>query len=294
MLYICLYYFSMQAHFQFNDFESALVFNGAFIAGTLAAMYLQFREGKRKAYPLATWVTVIAVFNGLLVAGSRLGGFSLADWATLFGKGIFPPHAEKTVMGGLLLALPVYFIVKRWWKLPAGAIDSIVLGLPLAAFFCRIGCLFSGCCFGELTHGAWGLCYAPGTSAYAWQLSRGLIQPGADTALPVHPVQLYFILSNCLTFCILYVNRDRFRRAGSLALAGLSLLMLFRFGHEFFREATTNRGEFGLILVGLKTVQWVCLAIGIGSLVSLYIREKQKKWRIRNQMDFTGASLVHD
>jgi hypothetical protein len=188
MLYICLYYFSMQAHFQFNDFESALVFNGAFIAGTLAAMYLQFREGKRKAYPLATWVTVIAVFNGLLVAGSRLGGFSLADWATLFGKGIFPPHAEKTVMGGLLLALPVYFIVKRSWITSGGIFlpyRMLVFGMLFwRAYPWSLGAL--------LRPGHIGICLA--TKPWAYPARRRYCLAGPSRSALFYPQQLSYIL----------------------------------------------------------------------------------------------------
>ncbi len=278
-------------HVNLSDWGSAVVFNAAMIAAAMAAMGIQVWEGWRKSFPMGTWLTVIALMNVLLLLGSRLGGFSPSDWSVLFTEGILPMQAPKTVMGGLILMLLFWLLIRRWWKLPDTAFDTIVLALPLAAAIGRIGCLFSGCCFGVPTHGDWGWCYGAGSPAFEWQLQQGMIPADASWSLPVHPVQGYFLVSNLLIFLSLLFLKNRFQHPGSLSLAGLMLILFFRTGHEFFREAATNRGVFGMMFFGMKTVQWICLFIGLLCLGLLIKRERKTSWNSRPSASFLSVSL---
>ena len=91
-----------------SDFQSALIWNTAMVAGILIAFTLQWHEGKRRGFDMPSWITVLAVTYVAMLLGERLGAFTISDWQALGrGEGL-PAHVGKTAIGGGLLALPIY------------------------------------------------------------------------------------------------------------------------------------------------------------------------------------------
>jgi len=265
----------MHLTLHFSDWSAALFWNAAVVTALLAAFFIQLRAGIRRGFDPFAWTTVLAVVYVALLVGERVGAFALRDWAALFSGYGLPVHTEKTALGGALIALPVFWALSRWLRLPAGSLDLFVLPLPLAAAIGRIGCLLAGCCFGTVSESGWGVCYGPGMPAHDWQVGQGLISPDTTSTLPLVPVQLLFVATGFLAFLLLWRLRKRFRVPGSLGWLTLAVLAINRFGIEFFREVVTNRGFLGHTAAGLKVAQWLCLLVAATALWACWRNEQR-------------------
>lgn len=261
-------------HFNYSPEVSALLYNLFTTLGLIVPFVVAWYLGRKKGFPNATWLTSLALLNGLMILGTRLGAFRASDWQSFFQGGAWQPETAKTAVGGLLLALMGYQILKKWFKLPASAADVIMLVLPLGGAIARVGCLIAGCCYGTPTEGWWSVTFGPGSSAYDAQVSCGRIAADAAASLPVHPFQLDLIFSNLLIFFVLWRLQNRFR-PGRLAIVALGLLAMGRFGTEFFRDTISNTGETGQMLLGMKAVQWISLLTA--SVCALLLWRKSKK-----------------
>lgn len=266
----------MLTKIQLSGLQAAVFWNSAIILAVVIALFIQWKEMKRLRLNLLLGFVVIAAINTALVIGSRLGAIDLSGWQHFFHGGGLSPSSGKTILGGLLLALPVYLLFKKYWRLPGSLADVVFIALPLAAAVGRLGCVAAGCCHGVATDSWLSWSYGPGMPAYEWQLEQGLIADGAAASLPVYPVQAFFVVSTLLIFWILWRIRRKLKAPGSLALLVLGAILLNRAGMEFFREATTNRGVLGLMLGGMKTGQWICLLAG-GGAFTLFWRNEYRR-----------------
>ncbi len=264
-----------------SDVDAALAWNLAIILAPALALAAQWKVARERQFPIVTVLTVVAILNTSIVIGSRLGAWTGQDWVhALTGSGL-PDLPGKTIMGGLVLLVLVYFVLQRWWRLPAGLADVLMLGLPLAAVSGRVGCLLAGCCYGIPTDSNWGISYGHGTPAYMQQLQSGILIEGATSTTLLFPIQLLLIGGNLLIFIFLWHFRKRFTRPGALAFLGFALLTFQRFGIEFLRDVATNRGSFGIIWGGLKMGQWVVLLMALvsfaGFLTLQFFQQKNSK-----------------
>lgn len=268
---------------QFSDLTAAIIWNAAVVSALVVAFIIQLREGKRRGFDMFAWTTVLAVVYISLQVGERVGAFSMQDWVALFGGHGLPAHPEKTALGGAVIALPVFWALSKWLRLPAGSLDVFVLPLLLASAFARIGCLLAGCCYGTVSGSEWGLCYGPGMPAHDWQVAQGIIAAGAASTLPLMPVQLIYIMTGLLAFALLWKVRNRFRVAGSLGWLTVAVMAFNRFGIEFFREAITNRGFLGHFAGGLKVAQWICLLLTALALFACWRNERRAPSRVEHR-----------
>ena len=256
--------------------------------GLLVPFVFAWMLGKKNGYATATWLTILAILNALMIIGSRLGAFNASDWAAFFQNGYWQAETPKTAVGGLLLALVGYQILKRWFRLPASAADTIMLGLPLGAAVTRLGCLSAGCCFGTPANGWWSVTFGPGSSAFEAQTSCGAIATGAASTLPLHPVQLDLVISNLVIFAVLWYFRPKLR-PGNLAVMALMLMAASRFGSEFFRDLATNRGATGQLWLGIKTVQWASLVVI--AISGFYLWHNSRKTAVQQPVFRTQSAL---
>lgn len=147
--------------------------------------------------------------------------------------------------GGFITAVTataVYLKVKNHtvWKMA----DILVPGIALGHAVGRIGCFFAGCCYGES-------CELPFVITFTHPQSL------APLNVPLHPTQIYMVLSNLLLFFILlWVTRKK-RFNGMVFLSYIMLYSLFRFIIEFFRG--DFRGDFFL--------DFISISQGIGLLI---------------------------
>lgn len=173
-----------------------------------------------------------------------------------------------TVYGGLIACVGFGWWYMKKYGLPAMKImDMGGYGIPLGLAIGRLGCLASGCCFGDLcTIDALGIRFPSNTVVYQehFDLHHDLLsqqwRDGVRASLPVWPTQLVSSMYNFGIFCIAYfVVRPRKRYDGQVLLTTIFLYAACRFGIEFLRA--DPRGGLGF----LSTSQIVALATTIAA-----------------------------
>lgn len=195
----------------------------------------------------------------LWIRGQTTVGALFSQWSE--GSGFYGAF----VGGGIGLALTA-----RIKKLPVmKVLDEIYGVVPLGFAIGKIGCYLEGCCYGFPT--PHGVHFAPNSLCYRTQLSAGQIPRSAESALPVHPIQLYDMIFGFALFGALMLLRRRPHRPGEI-LAGCTVgYSAYRFVIEFFRN-DPGRDTFGggplsdsqytaivLFVVGLASWAWLRL-----------------------------------
>jgi len=121
--------------------------------------------------------------------------------------------------------------------------DVIAPGVILGQAIGRIGCFFSGCCYGIQTSGTWGFLtrFAPGLR---------------------HPYQLYESAADFALFALLIYLSSKVRFQGALFASYVMGYSIIRFALEFFRDNDAY-------LAGLSYGQWAAI-LGAAAGVGLY------------------------
>ena len=143
--------------------------------------------------------------------------------------------------GGLLLAWPVgaWYIRRHkeridFWKMA----DLAGFGIAGGLVFGRLGCWFSGCCFGHVSHGPFSVVFPKGSPAWDRHLDLHLITKTATGPLPVIPTQMVHVISNLLVFLTCYglFKLWRGRKDGQIFWVFMFLYAISRFVIEYWRD----------------------------------------------------------
>lgn len=189
------------------------------------------------------WFFILLLAGG--VVGGRLLHVALNSWYYRSLLSILDTREGGLSIHGVLvggaLTMVAYARVK---KMPLGKIADIVApAVVLGQAVGRIGCFFSGCCYGIETSGTWG---------FATRFAPGLR----------HPYQLYESAVDLALFLGLLLLSKKVAFEGGLFSYYVLGYSATRFLLEFFRD---NDGY----LAGLSYGQWASLAgvlVGLGLL----------------------------
>jgi len=163
--------------------------------------------------------------------------------------------------GGLALGILTGIWVCRRRGLPAlQALDAAIPGIPLAQAFGRWGNYFNQELFGTPTKLPWALKVDP---AHVPDKYVGFTT--------FHPTFLYESLYDLLVVgVLLWLDRRRKLRVGSIVLAYLTLYAFGRFFLELLRTDTTYR------LFGLSRNAWISVVVVLGAGTWLWLRERRR------------------
>lgn len=177
-------------------------------------------------------------------------------------------------LGGVIAAMAVIGLYLWVKKLPARTyLDVLAIGLMIGVGFGRVGCFFSGCCYGQCTDVPWAVEFPYNSTVYNSQIrpapERNRPEPyfelpetyfadeyslkpyeelsptqqeevteGQYTARPVHPTQLYASMDAFLIAAILYGfwRWKGLRWPGATGSLMLVLYGAMRFIEESFRD----------------------------------------------------------
>ncbi|UOQ67640.1 prolipoprotein diacylglyceryl transferase [Hymenobacter volaticus] len=222
---------------------------------------LLLRAGYQRGYPLQTWLVLLAASTLAFIIGTKLIALPTEAWSML-QHGTWPATTARSVLGGGLGFVAAMVVLRRWLGFSWHVADAFALPFCAGLVVQCVGCLLTGCCFGEPTNGSWGLTYAPGSVPYLFQQQQGLLPAGAVHSLAVYPTQLYTLLLCAGSGLVLWLTRHRQWPAGSWALLQAGLLVLGRFVIEFWRDpAGEPVGATVLTLGGVSMLelQWLLL-----------------------------------
>jgi phosphatidylglycerol:prolipoprotein diacylglycerol transferase len=221
-----------------------------FLAGLWTASRRALHAGIQPAsvMDLGTW----------LIVGGMVGGrlwYVVAYWAQDFAG---RPWTEVLMIrqgglvyyGGFLGALLGGLAFALWKRLPFWSMaDVFAPSVALGHAFGRMGCLMTGCCYGE---------------ACSWPWAVRFPADHASGGTPVHPTQLYEATLNVLLYAVLARWYPRRRFKGQIFAAYLVGYALVRLGVEEFRgDYAAPMGGTWLTSAQWVSVVWLCAGIAV-------------------------------
>jgi len=161
---------------------------------------------------------------------------------------------------GLVLVFIIFCRKRRiyFWKFT----DLFIPAIPIAYTFGRIGNFINGELYGRITDSKWGMYF-----------------PLADDQMLRHPSQLYeAFFEGIFLFVILWLLRNKFKKAG--IISGLYLLGygLVRFFIEFVRQPDPQFKDIGdalgTVFLSLTMGQILCFLMIVAGVFIIYNRKK--------------------
>lgn len=207
-----------------------------YLLATLTNVLLLLWEGWRRGFPLRPWLVLVAASSLALILGTKLITHPVGEWSSLLFTNA-PTDTARSILGGGLAAALVAVALRRWLGLGWAVLDALALPLCAALLVQCVGCVLTGCCFGEPTTRIWGLTYAAGTPPWGAQVQAGLLPATAAHSLPVAPTQVLALLLCAAVGGVLLATRHRRWPVGSWLLLQTGLLLLGRFAQGFWRDA---------------------------------------------------------
>ena len=183
----------------------------------------------------------VLLSTGFLLFMGYKRGWDRTNWTLLvtsfvFGTGL-GTMLLPSIMGALLGGILVFLLVRHLLRFPRPSADLFAIYVILFIGIGRLGCLFSGCCFGTVTSLPWGISYGLGNLSHWLHFHTGQINDINGPGLIIHPVQLYESLFLLLGALPVVLRAQRKKIEGRIILSGfISSYFLFRFGLEFFRD----------------------------------------------------------
>lgn len=208
-------------------------------------------------------------------------------WVTVPSLGIKIPSVLAFWQGGLVYwggflgGLVACLFFTRARKLPKlQFFDIMVVGVPLAQAFGRLGCITAGCCYGKLlsSETSFGIQFPPDSAAFSTLIHevspdmRAYMVEHAHT-WPLFPSQLLESFGALVIFAILVWLSTRKQFHGQILLAYAVLYSVMRSCIEIFR----GDSERGYVFEGLlSTSQFISICvvvIAIGASVLMTRKE---------------------
>jgi phosphatidylglycerol:prolipoprotein diacylglycerol transferase len=168
--------------------------------------------------------------------------------------------------GGVLGALLGLWIFGRLF-LPGISIGLIgdlgAVALQFGLVIVRLGCLAAGCCFGTVTDVPWAIRFPQGTYPAEVHASLGWIGPNAVESMPVHPLQVYFMLLHLAAGVFLVWFAPRKAYNGQVLLLSILIVQTGKAVLEIFRQPVGPASSMHLM--------WASLALAAGAAVLLAV-----------------------
>ena len=207
-----------------------------------------------------------------------LSGFGMLIGAKIFGllTGLYIALANNVPInfdiflntgivfyGGMLGFLGTFLFICKIWdkKVDFGVVDVAVVCIPLFHFWGRLGCFFTGCCFGIENHSVLSILYTNHVSDEIVTVSR-------------FPVQLFEASMNIMIFFTLLIVLKTKKLKGYLMFAYLIIYSTMRIIIEFYR-GDVFRGVWNRISFS----QLVSAIILIGCTLFLFKKIKRRGYK---------------
>jgi prolipoprotein diacylglyceryltransferase len=200
--------------------------------GTRMAVGAGFPKGRSFAALILCALAILAGSKLLYLLEATF--FPHDDYVPLEARGLL--HGFR-IPGGILLlagAIPMIgWALKLDWRHFG---DTIIPMVALALVFIRLGCFCNGCCFGKVSTVPWALAFPQDSSVFWYHHAEGLVARNSGWSLPVHPLQLYFLIAAVTTLAVILRYKRRAPRSGHLQLLFYALFFATTAAFEPFRE----------------------------------------------------------
>lgn len=166
-----------------------------------------------------------------------------------------------TFYGGFIFALiaGVWYLKKKkfdLWSMADLTAPALALGLAIG----RLGCFASGDSYGKPTNLPWAVVYSDPHSM-------------APVGIPLHPTQIYSVITNLFIFFFLVYLKKKQKFKGQIAFAFILLYSITRSFVEIFRDDPRGVYLGGII----STSQIISIIIISVTLVSYFLIKRKRK-----------------
>jgi len=169
-------------------------------------------------------------------------------------------------------ALAFYLFCKLRKLSPLALGDIVITSIFIGMTFGRIGCLFNGCCYGDLCDLSWSVTFPHDSYPFVMEVKRGLITEAAARSLPVHPAQVYSAMNAAVLVLLTWAYYPYRRRDGEVLALGWLAYPVSRFVVEFLRG--DEGGQFGTMLT---ISQWVSIALFAAGLAFYLLNNRRAR-----------------
>ena len=231
---------------------------GLFVSlGIFTAASLILRNGRRKGIRSNSLLDlfIVVILSGIL--GGRIVHILvyLPYYLRHPVKILLFRQGGLAIQGALIFGLAgavIYLFRKRETLPPLKTLDIISLYMPVGHAIGRIGCFLNGCCYGN-------------ASSLPWAVKFPLLQG------PVHPTQIYYLLSNLIIFLILSLFY-RHKKDGEVICLYFFLYSVSRYNIDFLR------GDLSPSFIPLYSTQVFALILAlISAAFLLYFHFRRAK-----------------
>jgi phosphatidylglycerol:prolipoprotein diacylglycerol transferase len=195
---------------------------------------------RRAGFALRQSAAALALLALSILLGSKLLWLAESYW---YPEDDYVPLALRGLIhgfripGGIVMLALATPIACRALSLPWREFGDRVIPLAaLALVLIRLGCFLNGCCFGKVSGLPWAFAFPRGNWVFWYHRTHGWIAGDAHASLPVHPLQVYFMLAALIMFAIVgWYQRVR-REPGSVQLLFYALFFTTSAVLEPFRQ----------------------------------------------------------
>ncbi|TSC57430.1 MAG: phosphatidylglycerol:prolipoprotein diacylglycerol transferase [Candidatus Peregrinibacteria bacterium Greene0416_19] len=159
--------------------------------------------------------------------------------------------------GAIGIGVVLYFATRGHRATFLHWLDALVPAATLGLVFAWLGAFFSGAAYGTPTDRFWGVTYDAFNVRYA---------------VPIHPVQLYYVLFYLFLTFVLLVIRKRAKRVGAETLIGIVCASVGTFVFEYFR------GDFAIPAFATKVDVLLLLVLFLSLGLFLIVELRLSEW----------------
>jgi len=191
--------------FRFGNFTVylyGLMIATAFFVGISLARKEAVRMGQdpEKIVDLSFYILISAIIGSRIFYVMTDLDVFLADPVEIFRIW----NGGLVFYGGFIMATIVAVIYMKITRMPLWqTADIMAPGLALGQSIGRIGCFFAGCCYGKICNLPWAVTFTNPNSL-------------APRGIPLHPTQIYSVISDFLIFAVLWFFRKKSRFHGQI------------------------------------------------------------------------------
>lgn len=254
----------------------ALTYTAVVVCLLLAPRWAARREGLPPARVRASLLilALIVLAGGRLHFAANHPEFYVDGWA----RALTPTGGGFHIGGGILaLALAAPFVT-RWFALPLPRFaDALVFPLGVAIVISRLGCFLHGCCFGDVCELPWCLSFPNESGVFGFHREHRMVAADALRSLPVHPLQVYFMIAAAAVAGIGYALEPHKRYDGQVAMVGMVLFSTTTVLIELLRADDGSSPIWG----PLPQLVWTGIFLSAASLTGLAIAEISHRFQTR-------------
>lgn len=228
--------------------------------GLLSAYYLLSHD--KKINKIITLPELTNIFTGLILAGI-IGGrllFIFENYNTLSFITAFSLTTPGFSILGTVIAAVSFALWQQYFyhTFSFTLLDRIALYAPLVQSFGRVGCFFTGCCYGMQYAGLYSITYSHHDHL-------------APLYISFYPTQLYSAITLLFLFFLLYFLQNKNQQSGQLLSYYIIGCATERFMLDFLRA------DRRLIIGTLSATQLLALLLFLTGGILYYYAQYRKK-----------------